>query len=155
MNDPKLEFITAQLRSEHSDWTNARVFETAMAQTGHQGTFGRDSLDKSTKLVAEASGLDVHPKLKTELNKHAKLEKAKQSAKTLDHVKRLAKIRQLMENDPSLSFDSAFTRIVQEENASPALKTAQSAANGNGKLMLIEGGYCNFFVPLPGVNGQS
>jgi hypothetical protein len=79
------------------------------------GSFGRPKVSGDAVLVAEASGLGQHPKLKTELNKHRALEKAKQSSDTLDHVKRLQKIRKLMESDPSLSFDSAFSKVVQEE----------------------------------------
>jgi hypothetical protein len=81
------------------------------------GSFGRPTKSGDAVLIAEASGLDVHPKLKTELNKHRALEKAKQSAKTLDHVKRLQRIRELMETDPSLSFDSAFSRIIEQERS--------------------------------------
>jgi hypothetical protein len=116
MNDTKLDLITAQLRMEHRDWTNARVFETAMAQSGHQGSFGRDPLDKGTTLVAEAIGLDVHPKLKQELNRHKKLEKSRQSGRVMDHIARLGKIRQLMENDSSLNWDQAFTQVCSNGN---------------------------------------
>jgi hypothetical protein len=152
--DHKLEFIRAQLRYDNPTWTNERIFTTAMTQAGHQGSFGRDPVDSSTKLIAIATNgapakEGQHPSVARELNRHAKLDQSRKSSKISEHVARLAKIRQLMENDPSLSFDSAFTRIVQEENAvSPAVKTSQSTANGNGKLMLVKGSDWGMRYPI-------
>ena len=84
------------------------------------------------------------------MNRHKALEKGRQSSETLDHVKRLQRIRQLMEADPGLSFDSAFTRVMQEEsNASPAVKTAQSApSHGQDRLMLVKGAERGMLYPI-------
>src|SRR4029079_12347889 len=104
------------------------------------GSFGRPKVSGDAILVAEASGLGQHPKLKTELGKHQALEKAKQSSVAIDHVKRLQRIRELMATDPSLSFDAAFSRIIeQESNPPPAVKTASTVNNGHEKMLLIQG----------------
>ena len=119
----------------------------------HTGSFGRPTKSGDAVLIAEArtptnEGQD--PSVAREFNKHKAIGQKQKATDTMKHVKLLARIRQLMQADPSLSFDAAFSRIVQEEsNPSPALKTASTADNGRSKLMLIEGGHCGLFCKLP------
>jgi hypothetical protein len=140
---------TILIRASNPGMNFDAAWQQACSMQRVTGSFGRPTKSGDAVLVAEASGLGVHPKLKTELNRHKALEQSRTSSGTMNHVKRLAKIRQMMEADPSLSFDAAFSRIVQEENnASPPLKTSQTAPHGNGKLILIEGAHCGLFCKL-------
>ena len=156
----KFDLVSAHLRATHPDWSADKVFSESIEISGHRGSFGCRSLESNVaeaidtdggpKLVQGAKKADRHPAIIEELSKHFQLQEQRKKSVELDHADRLAKIRKLMEADPSLSFDAAFTRIMQEEsNASPAVKTARSAANGQGKLMLIEGGHCGLFCKLP------
>jgi hypothetical protein len=145
---------TTLIRSDNPGMSFDAAWQQACSMQRVTGSFGRPTKSSDAVLIAEASGLGVHPALKRELNKHGAIEKARTASDTLDHVKRLQRVRELMQRDPSLNWDQAFTQVCKEENAmAPPLKTSQSVAKGNGKLMLIEGAHYNFFIPLPGVNG--
>jgi hypothetical protein len=158
MDTIKLEFITARLRSEHPQWTNSRVFETAVAQAGHQGTFGRDSVDRNAVLAeAKDSGpakSGRHPAITEEMNKHWQLEQSRKKWGEENHADMLKRIRELMVSR-NLSFDDAFTQIMQGEPLADAGKTpakakaVQPEAKGQGRLMLIEGAHCGLFYKLP------
>jgi hypothetical protein len=63
MNDTKINLITAQLRLQHPDWSFERVFTEAVEQSGQTGSFGHDSVDKGTKLIALAE--DSRPAIKS------------------------------------------------------------------------------------------
>jgi hypothetical protein len=163
----KFDLVSAHIRSVHPDWSADRVFIESIEASGHQGTFGRDT--SSNVAIAEASGLDGcpklvrggsppnkkadrHPAIIEELSKHWQLEQARKKWGEVDHAIRLAKIRKLMEADPSLSFDAAFTRIIQEETVvapdKAALKTSQSAANENSKVFLVKGSEHGMRYPI-------
>lgn len=141
------------------------AFARVMASTGRDGkTFGRDPVDKSTTLIAEAraGGLSgQHPAIRKELGKHKALEQSRATASVGDTVARLAKIREMMSKNPDLSFDSAFSAICLQEMSGTATPTSGNPAPGSfslekaqsiGKpaMMLVEGGKASFYVPLPG-----
>jgi hypothetical protein len=103
-----------KVQSEHAGWDFETAFRHVISTENHTQSFGRPKPSPGDAvLVAEASGLDIHPKLKQELYRHAKLEQSRTTTDVLGHAKRLAKIRQLMESDKTLSFDSAFSRIIE------------------------------------------
>jgi hypothetical protein len=166
MDTIKLDFITAQLRSEHPQWTNSRVFETAVAQAGHQGTFGRDSVDWNAVLAeAKDSGpakLGRHPAVAKEFAKLGQLHESRKDQGALNYADRLKAIHKLM-TERNLSFDEAFIQTMQGEPLSDATKApakaAQSVSHGNGKLMLIQGAHMGWAFNIhtgerAGVNGQ-
>jgi hypothetical protein len=145
MTNYKLEFITAQLRSEHPEWPNARVFETAVAQAGHQKSFGRDPEDSSTKVVAIATDVSftkgppkkagMHPSMISEMSKHFALQEQKKKWELQKHVSRMAAIRKLM-TERGLSFDDAFIQVTQgeatEEPASASLVAQKTVVKASG-----------------------
>jgi hypothetical protein len=152
-------------------WNFDRSFQYVMSEDNHTGSFGRDPVDKGAKVIAVATDASLthkppnkkdgrHPAIIEELSKHWQLEQQRKKWGEVDHANRLAKIRQLMEADPALSFDGAFTQIIQQESVVAPAKAAQTAAHGNGKLMLIQGSHAGFAFNIhtgkrAGVNGQS
>jgi hypothetical protein len=140
------------IQAEHG-WNFDRTFQYAMSEDNHTGTFGRDPVDKGATLIPIATDgsptkVGQYPSVARELNKHRALDQKRKATETMNHVRRLAAIRQLMENDPSLSFDAAFTRIIQQESVAAPAKASQTAPKGQGKLMLIQGAHAGFMLDI-------
>jgi len=165
--------LADQLRSEHPQWTNARVFETAVAQAGHQGTFGRDPIDKGAKVVAVATDTSFtkgpnkrkdtrHPAIIEEMNKHWALEQQKKQQGEVAHADRLKAIHKLM-TERNLSFDEAFVQTMQGEPLSdPGQKPAKATheIKPDKYLMLVKGAHMGLSFNIhtgkrAAVNGQS
>jgi hypothetical protein len=122
------------------------------------GTFGRDSIDKGAKVIAVATDASLthkppnkkdgrHPAIIEELSKHWQLEQQKKQQGELAYADRLKAIHKLM-TERNMSFDEAFIQTMQGEPLSdpgkaPA-KAAQTAAKGQGELMLIQGAHAGF-----------
>jgi hypothetical protein len=114
-----------------------------LVMSHHTGSFGRPTKSGDAVLIAEARTPlkeGQHPSVARELSKHGQLDQKQKAIETMNHVKRLAKIRQLMEADPSLSFDAAFTEVMKDEATSktPAkasLVVHESVMNASGPAM--------------------
>jgi hypothetical protein len=69
--------------------------------------------------------------LEQETAKHKKLEQAKKAGVVRDHVAMLARIREMMTKNPSLTWDQCFTAICREESE------AKATARHAGSLFLV------------------
>jgi hypothetical protein len=119
-------------------------------------------------------GTPKDPRVAKEMNLHKKLDDSKKSAAINDHVGRMVKIRRLM-TEKNMGFDAAFIAVCKEEAAkkpAPASATTLTTSVGTVKaitpssakpfkdqaleaagrkgLIYIEGGNCDWYVPLPG-----
>lgn len=96
------------------------------------------------------------PRISREVDKHRKLEDAKAETATVAHVAMLKRIRELREQNPSWSFDDAFSAVCRENMETQKAAADESKPCGTGQpehpflveatrrgLMLVEGGFMN------------